>query len=124
MSVFTPTGVPKRNLAEISSASNAINTLDPAGTNPVSRTYWNQVLYCRITDHDDDTLDPLDDPATAQEQDEQCAIFVSKFHGAPWVKQANNLKHIIAVADADPVTNPTPGDVNILFPNFDYSTFE
>lgn len=106
----------KRTLAQISSAADTINALGSV------RKYWNQPLVCRITDHAHDTFDDGTDPTTQEELD-QCAIFKSVRHGEPWQKVDNCLERIVAVADADPVLNPTPSNATVIYPNFDYATF-
>lgn len=106
-------GIPERTLAQVSEATNSINVIGGAD----GRTYWNEVLVVRITDHADNEVAETDDP-------DKMAIFTSVRHGEPWKKDANVLVHKVVEADADPVTNPTPTDVSVLYPNFDYSTFE
>ena len=104
-------GIPERTLAQVSESTNSINVI--GGTDGRVSPY--QPLVVRITDHDDDTTAEEDDP-------DLMAIFVSKAHGHPWVKDVG-LIHKVIQADADPVTNATDSDVTVLFPNFDYTTF-
>jgi len=106
--------IPERTLAQISASTNSINVV--GGTDGRLSVY--QPLVCRITDHDDN------DAAEVADDTDKMAIFCSIRHGEPWKKDANNLQHIIVEADADPVTNATDSGVTILFPNFDYTTFE
>jgi hypothetical protein len=111
--------IPERTLAQISSQLDTINIIDPAGAvgvNPRLSAY--QPLVCRVTDHDDD-----DNAATTDEAD-RMAIFKQSRYGEPWTKDANVLEHIIHEADADPVSNPTPTNVSVLYVNYDYATFE
>jgi hypothetical protein len=103
-------GIPERTLAQISAASNALNQL---GGNNRQSPY--QPMTVRITDHADDTPAETSDP-------NKMALFVSRAHGHPWVKD-QGLKHVVVKAAADPVANPTRNDVTVLYPNFDYSTF-
>ena len=106
-------GIPERTLAQISESTNSINVI--GGTDGRLSVY--EPLVCRITDHvDNDAGETGDDTS-------KMALFKSKHHGQPWLKDANNLTHRPVMADADPVSNPTPTDVTVLFPNFDYSTF-
>lgn len=111
-------GIEERTLAQVSESTNTINSIDKTGaisTTPRKSAY--QPIVVRITDHVDDDNSEQDDP-------EKMALFVSARHGEPWKKDGNVLVHKVVQADADPVTNPTPTDVSVLFPNFDYSTFE
>ena len=109
-------GIQERTLAQISAATNTINLVDLTGAVAASpRKSVYQPIVCRITDHDDD------DGATGADYDGM-AIFVQQRHGEPWIKE-HGLKHVVVKADADPVTNATPSDVTVLFPNFDYATF-
>ena len=105
--------IPERTLAEISDSTNTINIFGPA----VARTHPYQPVVCRITDHDDDD-------GGAADYADGMALFVSTRLGEPWKKDQNVVENIISVADADPVTNPTPSNTTVLFPNYDYSTFE
>jgi len=106
-------GIPERTLAQISEATNSINVVGGAD----GRLSVYQPLVCRITDHDDN------DAAETGTDTDKMALFYSKHHGQPWKKDVG-LKHIPIQAAADPVATPTASDVTVLFPNFDYSTFE
>ena len=105
-------GIPERTLAQISAATNTINVI--GGVDGRVSAY--QPLVCRVTDHADD------DGGVAAFADGM-ALFVSSRHGEPWTKDWG-IKHIVILAAANPVTTPTATDVTVLFPNFDYSTFE
>jgi len=105
--------IPERTLAQVSESTNSINII--GGVDGRLSAY--QPLVVRITDHVDDDNGEADD-ATLM------ALFVSSRHGEPWKKDANVLVHKVIKADADPVANPTDTDVSVLFPNYDYSTFE
>lgn len=105
--------IPERTLAQVSEATNSINVIGGAD----GRVSAYQPLVVRITDHDDNVALEEDDPNLM-------ALFVSSRHGEPWKKDANVLIHKVIKADADPVANPTDSNVSVLFPNFDYSTFE
>jgi hypothetical protein len=107
-------GIPERTLAQISAASNSINVIGGAD----GRLSAYQPLVCRITDHQDN------DASETGTDTEKMALFYSRRHGEPWIKDANVLEHVVIKADADPVTNATPANVSVLFPNFDYTTFE
>jgi hypothetical protein len=106
----------ERTLAQASESTNAVHTIGTAN----GRFYVYEPLVIRITDSEYDT------GGTGKETDKM-ALFLSKRHGEPFVLGGNKdmaTKHIVIKADADPVTNATPVDVTVLFPNFDYSTFE
>jgi hypothetical protein len=106
-------GIPERTLAQVSASTNSINVIGGAD----GRVSPYEPLVVRITDHVDN------DGAETGSDTSKMALFKSKAHGQPWKKDANVLVHRVVTADADPVTNPTPTDVSVLFPNFDYSTF-
>lgn len=105
-------GIAERTLAQISASTNSINVI--GGTDGRKSAY--QPLVARITDHTDNTGAEADDP-------DLMALFVSIRHGEPWKKDVG-LIHKVIKAAADPVANPTAADVTVLYPNFDYSTFE
>lgn len=102
----------ERTLANASEAKNYINRLSANG-----RSSANQPLVIRITDHAHNDVAETDDP-------DKMALFVSIRHGEPWKKMGNVLVHKVIKADADPADNPTDDEVSVLFPNYDYSTFE
>ena len=106
-------GIPERTLEEVSESTNSINVV--GGVDGRVSVY--QPLVVRITDHDRDT-------GEADETDaDKMALFYSRLHGEAW-QCDQGLEHIVVKADADPVENVTPANVTVLFPNFDYSTFE
>jgi hypothetical protein len=81
---------------------------------PNARKEWFQPRVIRITDHEDNDALEENDPY-------KMALFCSKAHGHPWEKQVNCQKHLIH--------KPTDGlaptaEMNIIFPDFDYTTFE
>ena len=104
--------IPERTLAQISASTNSINVV--GGTDGRKSVY--QPLVARITDHADN------DATEVGADTDKMAIFKSKAHGQPWIKDIGQ-EHVVFEADADPVTNATPTNVTVLFPNFDYSTF-
>ena len=104
-------GITEVTLAQASEATHAVNLYE-------NRPHQNGVggpLVIRITDHADNVGAEEDDP-------DKMAIFVSKAFGKPWVKDYG-LQHIVVQADADPVANPTPTNVTVLYPNYDYTQF-
>lgn len=114
--------IPERTLAEISDATNAINcvvciTGTSPNSGPDSRLSVYQPIVCRITDHADNDSDEIGDDT------DKMALFYSSRHGEPWMKDYG-LRHVVIKADDDPVANPTPTTVTVLFPNYDYTTFE
>tara|TARA_R110000851_G_scaffold57574_1_gene134043 strand:- start:270 stop:608 length:339 start_codon:yes stop_codon:yes gene_type:complete len=106
--------IPERTLAQISASTNSINVVGGAD----GRTSIYEPLVCRITDHADN------DAAETGTDTNKMALFTSARHGEPWKKDFG-LTHLVVKAGADPVTaNPTANTVTVLFPNFDYTTFE
>lgn len=101
-------------LAQASAAATACNVL---GSSAGNRPYWDTSMTIRITDHKDNVALEEDDP-------DKMALFTSPRIGMPWTKDAGVLEHVVVLADADPVTNPTPTNVSVLMPNYDYTTFE
>lgn len=99
--------VEARTLAQLSDCENTINTLGAASSIRLNAT---DALVCRMTDHSDDggTTDPNNH-----------AIFVSKEHGAPWIKY-DGQKKVIQRANA--LGTNTTDTVTVLYPNFDYSS--
>ena len=106
--------IEERTLAQVSEATNTINVVGVA--NPRKSAY--QPVVVRITDHADN------DAAEVGTDTDKMAIFKSQAIGQPWLKDANVLVHKVIKADADPVINATDTDVSVLYPNYDYSTFE
>lgn len=106
-------GIPERTLAQVSEKTNSINVI--GGVDGRNSAY--EPLVVRITDHKDNVALEEDDP-------DKMAIFTSSRHGEPWQKDFGSLEHVVIQAAANPVTTPTPTNVTVLFPNFDYSTFE
>lgn len=104
--------IPERTLAQISAATNSINVI--GGVNGRRSAY--QPLVCRITDHKDNVAGETGSDTS------RMALFTSQAHGHPWVKDVG-LTHRVFRAAADPVASPTPTDVTVLFPNFNYATF-
>lgn len=106
-------------LAQISDASHAINIVGNDAGNARQSVY--QPAVVRVTDH------ALDDGSTGDAV-EGMALFYSKAHGEPWDMSQGALTHDIypkAGVAAAPIVVGTHGNVmNIIFPNFDYSTFE
>lgn len=100
--------IPERTRAQLATASNSINVVGGAD----GRLSVYQPLVCRMTDHQDD--DNSETGADAYKM----ALFVSQRHGEPWLKNANVLEKVTHEGLLPPV------NVSVLFPDFDYSTFE
>jgi hypothetical protein len=108
-------GIKEVTLAQISDASHAINVIGSAAGNARLSVY--QPATVRVTNHADDA------GGTAVAED--MAIFTSKAHGQPWCADKGHKEHIIhpkAGAALAPIASGTT--MNIIFPDFDYSTFE
>ena len=106
--------IEERTLAQISESTNSINVL---GTGAGNRLEALKSHICRITDHADDSGGTGDDV-------ENMAIFESRAHGHPWIKDRNTLSKVTVVAAADPVGTPTATNVTTLYPNHDYADFQ
>lgn len=119
-----PFGIAERTLDQIGDSTNSLNVI--GGTDGRKSAY--QPLVVIATDHDD-YVTPVWPDNTGTPEDEvvltaNCPIFVSKRHGEPWTRGSLKdvgLEHIIHKAAAVPAV---PTNVTVLYPNFDYSTFE
>jgi len=100
--------IPERTRAQLATASNSINVI--GGVDGRESAY--QPLVCRMTDHQDN------DAGETGTDTDLMALFCSIRHGEPWKKDANVLEHIIH----EGLLPPT--NVSILYPDYDYSTFE
>ena len=103
-------GITEVTLAEVANSTVLPNLMGALEL----RKDWYQPVVVRITDHEDDEVAETDDPY-------KMALFCSQAHGQPWNKHVNCQKHLIH--------KPTDGlapavDMNIIFPDFDYTTFE
>lgn len=71
----------------------------------------------RITDHaSNDATEVADDT-------DKMAIFTRKAHGFPWQRKGTHLARPVWET-VDAATDVIPTNVEILYPDFDYSTFE
>lgn len=118
-----PFNIPERTLNQLGDSTNTINVVGGVD----GRTSVYEPLVCIATDHVDTTVG-YTFPGAVEEQeaylDANCVIFVSKRHGEPWTKGSTKdvgLAHILHQAAATPAV---PTDVSVLYPNFDYTTFE
>lgn len=99
--------IPERTMAQIVDSTNDINT---RALRPDAMSQGGP-LVVRITDHDDN------DAAEVGTDTDKMAIFHSRQFGQPWVKDVG-LKHVISEAVA------ATTDATVIFPDYDYSTFE
>jgi len=104
--------IPERTLAQISSSTDTINVI--GGVN--GRKSALEHIVCRVTDHADNVAGEVGADTN------KMAIFTSRGHGHPWIKDVG-LRHVVVLAAANPVTTPTRTDVTVLYPNFTYTTF-
>ena len=120
-----PFNIPERTIEQVATATNSINVVGGAE----GRLSVYQPLVVAIVDAEGALTPTYPDntgtPADEAELDRTTVIFVSKRHGEPWTRGSlkdTGLKHIIH--------NPTATiagmakDVTVIFPDFDYSTFE
>lgn len=99
----------ERTLAELADSTNTVNLVGPTNT----RKSAFQPIVAIATDHDSD------EPGGAIEDR---AIFKSSRVGEPWIKDDNVQASVIFQQEATPVAVPT--NVTVLFPNWDYTTFQ
>ena len=93
-------------MAQLALASNAIN-LRSARPDALSQ---GGPLVVRVTDHVDN------DAAETGADTEKMAIFTSRQFGQPW-KKDYGLSHVVAE------NNVVNTSATVVFPNYDYSTF-
>ena len=120
-----PFNITERTIEQLATATDTINVVGGAG----GRLGVYQPLVCIVTDHADALTPTWPDntgtPEDEKELDRTSVIFVSKRHGEPWTKGALKdigLKHIIHTP-----TTTIAGmgkDATVIFPDFDYATFE
>lgn len=109
--------IPERTLNQLGDSTNSINVIGGAD----GRTSVYQPLVVRATTHVDDKGTNCTTEALL---DSDAVLFVSQRHGEPWTKGSVRdvgLVHKIHKAAATPAV---PTDVTLLYPNFNYSTFE
>ncbi len=101
-------GIPEVTLAEAGDATNAVNL-----TNTPECMGGNVII--RITDHQDN------DETEVTDVTDSMAIFNRKAHGFPWMRVGTHLTALNFHADG---VTAVPTNVEVLFPNFDYTEFE
>ena len=107
-------------LAQISDSTNTVNTI---GATPIAnvkqnRSWSYEPMVVRVTDH------VADDGGTAGNA-EGMALFCSVRHGEPWVMighQPQKITHPLPGVAAAPIATGT--DFSVIYPDFDYTTFE
>lgn len=104
--------IPERTLAQLGDSTNSINVIGGVG----GRKSPYQPLVCRVTDHADNVSGETGSDTS------KMAIFQSRGHGHPWIKDVG-IKHKVYKVGANPAVPATPTDVTVLFPNFNYATF-
>ena len=92
-------------LADLADATHAVNTGDN----------WDTKKVVRATDHADN------DAAEVGDDTWKMALFECKARGKPWIKCDNTLERIIHEGDG---ATAVPVKANIVFPNWDYATFQ
>jgi len=120
-----PFNIPERTIEQVATATNSLNVV--GGVDGRLSVY--QPLVVIVTDHEDALTPTWPDntgtPEDEKELDRTSVIFVSKRHGEPWTKGALKdigLKHIIH-APTDTIIGMGK-DATVIFPDYDYSTFE
>jgi hypothetical protein len=105
-------GIAEVTLNNLGDSTHAINT--------TARTSVYQPLVARVTNHVYDS----GANATTEALLDTCAVFHQKRHGEPWTLGSNKdaaKEHNIHKAASTPAV---PTNTTVLFPNFDYTTFE
>ncbi len=107
-------------LSQISDVENTVNGIGHEVLDGIKQARQSayEPIVVRVTDHPADTVDEEDD-ATLM------ALFVSRRHGEPWIMQGHQTEHLIhPVAGAEAAVIVDIAAYSVIYPNFDYSTFE
>lgn len=99
-------GITEVTLAQAADSTHAVNTVG----------WWDRPHVIRITNH-------ASNVAAEEDDGEQMAIFERKAIGHPWMRRGTHLgtkRH----ETVDPATDSIPTDVEVLYPDWDYSEFE
>lgn len=99
-------GITEVTLAQAANSTNAVNT---AG-------WWDRAHVIRITDHVSDVTAETDDA-------EKMAIFERKALGHPWMRRGTKKGHVIWKT-VTPATDVIPTNVEVLYPDWDYTEFQ
>ena len=108
-------GIKEVTLEQISLFSHAINVVGDAAGNARLSVY--QPAVVRVTNH-------TDDDGSTGDAVEGMALFHSKAHGQPWKKDDHQTAHIVHRGAAAIVTVSDGTNQTVIYPNFDYTTFE
>lgn len=103
-------GITEVTLAQAADSTHAVN-LTPQ---PES---MGRGVTIRITDHVNNDKGATDKDTT------RMALFHRKAHGHPWMRKGTHLSAPIWET-VDPLTDVIPTNVEVLYPDFDYTTFE
>ena len=104
--------IPERTLEQIGNSTNSINVINGVD----GRKSPLQPLVCRITDHVHNVV------GETGTDTEKMAIFKQKAHGHPWLKDQGQEHIVHQAVTANLAMIPT--NVTVLYPDFDYATFE
>jgi hypothetical protein len=105
--------IPEGTLSQLGDSTSAFNT--------TTRKSVYQPLVVRAVDHDFDNGVNAD---TEEKLTAGAALFYQKAHGHPWILGKSDVatESIVFETKADPLAVPT--NATVIYPNFDYSTFE
>lgn len=79
---------------------------------------WDKVRTVRVTDH------VSNDGTETGSNTEKMAIFTCPAKGHPWQRQGTHLSRKIHRQPVGDNTTAVPTDVEVIFPNWDYSEFQ
>ena len=122
-----PFGLREVTMAQLIDSTHAINLVDATAANAASpRKSVYQPITVIVTNHVDTTSNLTTDwpdgtgaaatPEAEEHLNTKVAVFLSRRHGEPWEKD-RGLNHIIAKGVVDL-------KATVVYPDFDYSTFE
>lgn len=103
-------GIPEVTLRQAADATNAVNL-----SNMFESMGGNVVI--RITDHKDN------EATETGAGTDFMAIFYRKAHGHPWMRRGTRITGLIHET-VDASTDTIPTNVEVLYPDFDYTEFE
>lgn len=79
---------------------------------------WDKVKVVRVSDHASNVAEEVGSDT------EKMAIFECKAKGKPWERRGTTLKHNIHRQEVGDDSTEVPTDVEVIYPNWDYTTFE
>lgn len=106
-------GIPEVTLAEI---SNAVTTENTRAARPDAMSTGG-ILVVRVTNHADN------DASETGTDTDKMALFTSKHYGQPWKKDVG-MKHIVHASDVAGTPQTAAANSTVIFPDYDYTTFE